>query len=197
MVRLPWGGVIYAGKDTYRVSQEERSIFWEVIVWLILSKKFICTCVLFRTVSDIELFHCTVPKLLIRKRYYVLYCFWYRYLLFKWQSWYSLPSIIHFRKFHRQHQCTLQLVWGHGLLLVCTVYSDIELIIIFRMPYCLWNLLDKHWMINTSNLLISTMKETGSFYAHKSDKFRKGWRHNTKSGNHWRKLTLLNMKSTE
>jgi hypothetical protein len=25
-------------------------------------------------------------------------------------SWYSLPSIIHFRKFHRQHQCTLQLV---------------------------------------------------------------------------------------
>jgi hypothetical protein len=24
-------------------------------------------------------------------------------------------------KIHRQHQCTLQLVWGHGVLLVCTV----------------------------------------------------------------------------
>jgi hypothetical protein len=31
-----------------RVSQEERSIFWEVIVSVILSKKFICTCVIFR-----------------------------------------------------------------------------------------------------------------------------------------------------
>jgi hypothetical protein len=30
-------------------------------------------CVLFRTVSEIEIFHCTVPKLLIRKRYYVLF----------------------------------------------------------------------------------------------------------------------------
>jgi hypothetical protein len=30
----------------------------------------------------------------------------------------SLLSIIHFRKFHRQHQCTLQLVWRHGVLLV-------------------------------------------------------------------------------
>jgi hypothetical protein len=36
-------------------------------------KKCICTCVLFRKVSEIELFHCTVPKLLIRKRYYVLF----------------------------------------------------------------------------------------------------------------------------
>jgi hypothetical protein len=36
--------------------------------------------------------------------------------LFKWQSWYSLPSVIHFQKFHTQHQCTLQLVWGHGVL---------------------------------------------------------------------------------
>jgi hypothetical protein len=54
----------------YRVSQEERSILWEVIVSVILSKNCICTCVLFWTVSEIELFHCTVPKLLIRKRYY-------------------------------------------------------------------------------------------------------------------------------
>jgi hypothetical protein len=36
-------------------------------------QKFICTCVLFRSVSKIELFHCTVPKLLIRKRYYLLF----------------------------------------------------------------------------------------------------------------------------
>ena len=41
---------------------EEGSIFWEVIVSVILSKKknCICTCVLFRTFSEIELFHCTV-----------------------------------------------------------------------------------------------------------------------------------------
>jgi hypothetical protein len=32
-------------------------------------KKYICTCVLFRTVSEISLFHCTVPKLLVTKRY--------------------------------------------------------------------------------------------------------------------------------
>jgi hypothetical protein len=38
-----------------RVSHEERSIFWEVIVSVILRrrKKVIWTCVLFRTVSDI------------------------------------------------------------------------------------------------------------------------------------------------
>jgi hypothetical protein len=36
-------------------------------------KKRICTCVLFQTVSEIELFHRTVPKLLIRNRYYVLF----------------------------------------------------------------------------------------------------------------------------
>jgi hypothetical protein len=55
----------------YRVSQEERSIFWEVILSVIQARK--CTCVLFRTVSEIQLFYCTVPKLLIRKIYYVLF----------------------------------------------------------------------------------------------------------------------------
>jgi hypothetical protein len=34
--------------------------------------KCICTCVLFRTASKIDLFHCTFPKFLIRKIYYVL-----------------------------------------------------------------------------------------------------------------------------
>jgi hypothetical protein len=43
----------------YRLSQEEKLIFWEVILSVILSKKIICTCVLFRTVSEIKLFHCT------------------------------------------------------------------------------------------------------------------------------------------
>jgi hypothetical protein len=32
-----------------------------------------CTCVLFRTVSEVELFHCTVKKLLRRKIYYALF----------------------------------------------------------------------------------------------------------------------------
>jgi hypothetical protein len=30
-------------------------------------KKCICTCVLFRSVSEIEIFHCTIPKLLIKR----------------------------------------------------------------------------------------------------------------------------------
>jgi hypothetical protein len=41
----------------YRDSKQERSIFWEVILSVILNKKCICTCVLFRTVSELELFH--------------------------------------------------------------------------------------------------------------------------------------------
>jgi hypothetical protein len=36
-------------------------------------KKCLCTRVLFRSVSEIELFQRTVPKLLIRKRYYLLF----------------------------------------------------------------------------------------------------------------------------
>jgi hypothetical protein len=36
-------------------------------------QKMYMTCVLFRMVSEIELVHCRVPKLLIRKRYYVLF----------------------------------------------------------------------------------------------------------------------------
>jgi hypothetical protein len=51
----------------YRVSQEESSIFWEVTVSAILSKKCTCTCVLFRTVSEIQLFHCTVHCTLHRR----------------------------------------------------------------------------------------------------------------------------------
>jgi hypothetical protein len=48
---------------SYRVSQEERSVFWEVIVSLVPSKYidiYIFTYVLFQTVTEIELFHYTV-----------------------------------------------------------------------------------------------------------------------------------------
>jgi hypothetical protein len=57
----------------YRVFQEERSIFWEVIVLVILRKKSVWTCVLFRIVSEIKIFECTVAKWLIRNRDYVLF----------------------------------------------------------------------------------------------------------------------------
>jgi hypothetical protein len=50
-------------KAFYRITQEESSIFWEVIVSAILSKKSISTCVLFRTVSEIELFRYTLYRL--------------------------------------------------------------------------------------------------------------------------------------
>jgi hypothetical protein len=49
----------------YRVSQEERSILWEVVISANLSKKLYMY--MFRTVSEISLFHCRIPKLLIRK----------------------------------------------------------------------------------------------------------------------------------
>jgi len=42
---------------TYRMSPEARSIFWEVIVSVIVSKKCICTCALFRMAFEIEIFH--------------------------------------------------------------------------------------------------------------------------------------------
>jgi hypothetical protein len=46
----------------YRVGQEERSTFWEVTVSVILSRKCICTCVLFRSVSEIELIRSNFGK---------------------------------------------------------------------------------------------------------------------------------------
>jgi hypothetical protein len=47
--------------------QEETSIFWELIVSVILSEKCIYICVLFQKVSEIELFHCTVHCTLYRR----------------------------------------------------------------------------------------------------------------------------------
>jgi hypothetical protein len=99
----------------YRVSQKERPILWEVIVSAILRKKCIYTRVLFRTVSEVQLFHYTVAKLLIRKRYYVMFLipvFIVQVTKLVQFIWCKIPP---------QLQCTLQLMWGHGVLLVCTV----------------------------------------------------------------------------
>jgi hypothetical protein len=41
---------------------EERSMFWEVTVSVILNTSCTCTCVLFQTVLEIELFHCTYEQ---------------------------------------------------------------------------------------------------------------------------------------
>jgi hypothetical protein len=51
------------------MSQEKRSIFWEVIVSVILSKKknLIISTVLIGTVSEIQLLHCTVHCTLYRR----------------------------------------------------------------------------------------------------------------------------------
>ena len=57
------------------MSQEERSTLWEVIVSVILSKNIYMKCVLFRKVSEVELFECTTANLLLRKRYYVYVMF--------------------------------------------------------------------------------------------------------------------------
>jgi hypothetical protein len=54
-------------KVIYRKSQEERPIIWEVTVSVILSKNYILSSVQFLMVFNIQLFYCTVPKLLIRK----------------------------------------------------------------------------------------------------------------------------------
>jgi hypothetical protein len=54
------------------VSTFAENKFWEVIVSVILRKKmYMYMCLI--PVSDIVLFHCTVPKLLMRKRFYVLF----------------------------------------------------------------------------------------------------------------------------
>jgi hypothetical protein len=50
----------------YSVSKEERSVYWEITISVILAKNcihiyltYVYTCVPFRTVSETELFHCT------------------------------------------------------------------------------------------------------------------------------------------
>jgi hypothetical protein len=53
-------------KYIYKVSQEERSILWEVIVSAILSKKLYTNMCPFRTVSEIEPFDCIVVSKILR-----------------------------------------------------------------------------------------------------------------------------------
>jgi hypothetical protein len=56
----------------YRMSQKERSIFWEVTVSVILSKKlYMYMCPIPNGFRD-RAFHFKVPKLLI-KRHYILF----------------------------------------------------------------------------------------------------------------------------
>jgi hypothetical protein len=49
------------------MSEEERSILWEVIVSVVLSKNMYMYIALFRTVSEIKLFHYTVHCTLYRR----------------------------------------------------------------------------------------------------------------------------------
>jgi hypothetical protein len=51
---------------TYTECPTRKPIFWEVIVSVIPSKNCICTHVLLRKIFEIELFHCTDLKLLLR-----------------------------------------------------------------------------------------------------------------------------------
>jgi hypothetical protein len=106
-IRLP----VKIRRSKYIVSQEETSILWEVIVYVILRKKYTCTLVLFRTFSKRGLFHGTVPKLLIIKGYYVL-------LL--------IPVFtVHFRKFLRQlnefYDSCEDMVCSSSVRVQCTV----------------------------------------------------------------------------
>jgi hypothetical protein len=50
-----------------QVSQEERSVFWEVTVSVILRETVYMHMCPSRTVFETELFPCRVPKLLIRR----------------------------------------------------------------------------------------------------------------------------------
>jgi hypothetical protein len=95
-----------------RMSQDERSIFWEDIVSVIVSKKLhVHMCPIpsgFRDTA-ISLYSSKIDdkkEILHTVSNTSIYC-----------SSDKVGTV------YRQHQCSLQLVWGHGVLLVCTVYS--------------------------------------------------------------------------
>jgi hypothetical protein len=104
----------------HKVSQEERPIFWEVIVTVILRKKvYMYMCPIPNGFRDraISLYSSKIvdkKEILRTDSNTGIYCSSYKvgtvYLV-----------LMHFRKFHRQHHCTSELVWGNGVLLVCTV----------------------------------------------------------------------------
>jgi fucose 4-O-acetylase-like acetyltransferase len=70
----PGCGLQHVHIEVYRISQEEGSIFWEVIVSAILSKKYVCSCVLFQTVSKIELLFTFIGCILLYI-YFVLFLY--------------------------------------------------------------------------------------------------------------------------
>jgi hypothetical protein len=100
----------------YRMTQELRSLFWEVIVSVTLSKNvymYICSIPngfrdtaisLYSTkiVDEREILR-TVPNTSI-------YC-----------SSDKVGTV------YRQHQCTMQLVWGHDVFLACILFRDSEI----------------------------------------------------------------------
>ena len=100
----------------YRVSQEERSILWEVIVSVILSKN-VCMnmCPIPNCFWDRAIW-ITTAKLLIRKRYYMYILFLTPVFIVQVAE--LVQFIINVRKFHCQDQCTLQLVWRRGVLFI-------------------------------------------------------------------------------
>jgi hypothetical protein len=66
----------------YRMSQKEGSVFSDIIVSVFLrGKKCVCRCDVFRTVSEIESLHCTLPKLFLIPVFIVqfgtVYLVWY------------------------------------------------------------------------------------------------------------------------
>jgi hypothetical protein len=86
------------------------SIFWEVTLSIILSKIFMNMCSIPNGFRDrsISLYSSKIvdkKEILRTVSNTGIYC--------------SSDKVgtIHFREFHCQHHCTLQLVWGHGVLL--------------------------------------------------------------------------------
>jgi hypothetical protein len=102
-------------QDIIQVSQEERSIFWEVTVSLILSKKLYMYMYLILNSFWARAFSLYTSKIVDKKEISHpvsntgIYC--------SSNKVGSLPSIIHFLKFHRQ------LLRWHGMLLISAVYN--------------------------------------------------------------------------
>jgi len=99
-----------------QVSQEERSIFCEVILSVILNKKKVYMYMWpipngFRgTAISLHRWKIVDKKEILRIVSNIgIYCS---------SDKDGTVYLLHFRKFYRQHQRTLQLVWGHGVLLV-------------------------------------------------------------------------------
>jgi hypothetical protein len=112
------------------VSQKERSLFWEDIVLVILSKKlYMYMCPIMNGFQDRATSLCSFKIIDKKERLHTvsntgIYC--------SSDSWYSLPSIIYFQKFHHQHQRTSTCVrtW-HGAHLSASWHSFMRAITSF------------------------------------------------------------------